>query len=109
MRYPITVREDGTVHVCQTAIDVANQMILFLKYSRDDAISAAFELQDILKRQTLPRFDECFYNSLCRQMDTQYIEVILQSMEPNELLSQLRIQRTGGDTSIHCMVLHQNS
>ena len=82
-------------------------MILFLKYSRDEAIGAAFE--DILKRQTPRRYDECFYDSLRRQMDTQYIEVILQSIKPNELRSQLRIQRTGGDTSIHRMVLHQNS
>ena len=52
MTYPITVREDGTVYVCQTAIYVANQMILFLKHSRDEAIGAAFELQDILKRQS---------------------------------------------------------
>ena len=109
MRYPIAVREDGTVYVCQTAIDVANQMILFLKYSRDEAINAAFQLQDILKRQTPQRYDECFYDSLRRQMDTQYIEVILQCIEPNELLSQLNIQRTGGNTSIHRMVSHQNS
>ena len=95
------------MYVCQTAIDVANQMILFLKYSRDEAINAAFQIQVILKKQTPQRYDECFYNSLRRQMDTQYIEVILQSIEPNELPSQLRIQCTGGDTSIHCMVSPQ--
>ena len=109
IRYPITVRENGTGYVFQTAIDVANQMILFLKYGRDEAIGAAFQLQDILKRQNPQRYYECFYDSLRRQMDTQYIEVILQSMEPNELLSQLNIQRTGGDTSIHRMVSPQNS